>query len=340
LLVVVLLKKLKGIVLVNLQNNIIKKGKVVMKIIDSHFHIWQTLCGLREGKYITKAEKYGKVRKIGQHIERWLPPSFENTVVSPEIALEYMEMVGVDKAVLLQAPCYGNNNEYLSEVVKKYPDKFVAIALIDPREKDLGTNMLEKAIYEQNLCGVKFEIPDYPFHPDEQKYEPLWDRIVDLDIVVIIDMGWGDSEYDFQLDAIKRLLSKYEGMKIIFAHLGVSRLWDLKQKEPFPVLQKTLELADLYKNIWFDLAGVPALYQYPNEKEEYPYPRAQSIIKVAYDKLGPDKLLWGSDFPTIMVLAECTYKQSLDVVKKHCVFISEKDKEKILGGNAEKVFFN
>jgi predicted TIM-barrel fold metal-dependent hydrolase len=310
-----------------------------MKIIDSHFHIWPTLCGLREGKYILKAEKYGKIRKIGQHVERLLPPSFENTVVSPEVALEYMEMVGVDKAVLLQAPCYGNNNEYLAEVVKKYPNKFVAIALTDPREKDLGITMLDKAINEQNLRGVKFELPDYPFHLDEQKYEPLWEKIVNLDILVVIDMGWGDSEYDFPLDAIKHLISKYEGMKIIFAHLGVSRLWDLKQKEPFPVLQKTMELADLSQNIWFDLAGLPAgTAIYTTEKEEYPYPRIQSIIKVAYDKLGAEKLLWGSDFPT--VLCECTYQQSLDIVKKHCTFISEKDKEKILGGNAEKIFFN
>jgi len=310
-----------------------------MKIIDSHFHIWPTLCGLREGKYIKKSEKYGKVRKIGQHIERLLPPSFENTVVSPELALEYMEMVEVDKAVLLQAPCYGNNNEYLSEIVKKYPDKFVAIALIDPREKDLGINMLDKAINEQNLFGVKFELPDYPFHPDEKKYEPLWERIVDLDILVVIDMGWGDSEYNFQLDAMKHLLSKYDGMKIIFAHLGVSRFWDLKQKEPFPVLQKTLELADLSQNIWFDLAGLPMGYfLYPHEKEDYPYPRVQSFIKVAYDKLGAEKLLWGSDFPSI--LSECTYKQSVDIVKKYCTFICEKDKEKILGGNAEKIFFN
>lgn len=317
-----------------MQNVLPREGEIYMNIIDTHFHIWPALCGLREGKYITKAEGYGKVRRIGQRIERWIPPSFVDTVVSPEVALEYMEMAGINKAVLLQAPCYGNNNEYLSSIIQKYPKKFVAIALVDPRENDQGVSNLEEAICKLGLKGVKFELPDYPFHPDEQKYEALWRKILEFDIPVVFDMGWGESEYDFQLAAMKHLVTEYPEMKVIIAHLGVSRLWDPKQDEPFPVLQETLYLANLSQNVWFDLAGLPALC----EEEEYPYPRAQRAIKVAYETLGAKRLMWGSDFPTILL--KCTYQQTVDLIKKHCTFISDEDKKIIFSGNAEEVFFN
>ncbi len=303
-----------------------------MSIIDVHMHIWPALCGTREGNVTTKGDRYGKVRRVGQRVEQWLPPSFVDTVVSPEVALEYMSIVGVDKAVLLQAPCYGNNNEYIAEVVKKCPDKFVGIALTDPRQSDRGVGPLERAICELGLRGVKFELPDWPFRPDEQQYRTLWRKVIDLDVPVIFDLGWGLTEYDFQLDAVKRLVTEYPELKVVLAHLGVSRLWDPSQDMSFPVLRETLTLSNLSPNVWFELAALPALCA----MEEYPYPRAQRIIRVAYETVGAHRLFWGSDFPTILM--SCTYQQSLNLVKKHCGFIKDEDMALILGGNAERFF--
>jgi hypothetical protein len=311
-----------------------------MDIIDCHMHVFPWIHGIRQGKLEERGEKFGYVRLVGDginKIDRYLPPSFHYTSSEPEVALEYMKDAGVSKAVLLQAPCYGNHNEFLSEVVKQYSDKFIAIALVDPRNPRDAVSKLKIAIKELGLRGVKFEVPDTPFHPEDAQFRIIWDTIPELEIPVVVDLGWGEGEYYFLLESIRRVLRKFPELKMCLAHLGVSRLWDPEQKYPFPVLQKTLSLAEEFPNVRFDIAGLPNATAFMGKgEEEYPYPRMQEVIKVACEKAGPDRIMWGSDYPS--VLLSCTYKQAINIVTEHCDFLSKVEKSKIMAENAKKFF--
>ena len=53
--------------------------------------------------------------------------------------------------------------------------------------------------------------------------------------------------------------------------------------------------------------------------------------------LGPSKLLWGADMPNVE--RSCTYRQSLDYLRRYCTFICEADMERILGQNALEIYF-
>jgi len=263
-----------------------------------------------------------------------MPPSFVSCTAEPEVLIEYMSWVGVDKAVLLPSPGYCvNNDEYFSEVVRKYRGRFVALSAIDPRESiQVMIRQLEYAVEELKLRGVKFEPPKTPFWLDDSKYLPFWKKLVELDGVLAIDLGWiQTSPYNFQLDGLRKVLHKFPEMKTLVLHLGVSKLGDLSQKYPFPILQQTLALST-YPYVLFGLAGLDCL----SPSSEYPYPREQEIVKATYERVGAKKLFWGSDFPT--VLKWCTYKQWLDLIKRHCTFIPPDDKKMILGENLESFF--
>jgi len=55
-----------------------------------------------------------------------------------------MDWAGVDGAVLMQSIMYGNHNEYLSDLVKKNPDKFVgSFAFIDSRKGESAIEDLD-----------------------------------------------------------------------------------------------------------------------------------------------------------------------------------------------------
>jgi len=306
----------------------------MFQIVDIHMHCIPFFCGFKNGEWIMRSGKYGKVRLKKGVEERWMPPSFVNSNTDPEMLIEYMDWVGVDKAVLLQAPCYGDHNEYIAEVLEKYPDKFIAgFAVIDPREDiEKIIARVEYTIGELNFKGVKFEPPDTPFWLDDSKYDLLWEKIIELDCFLALDLGLDkESPYSFQLEQLKSVVRKFPSLKLIVLHLGWSKLWDREQKYPFPILQDTLSLAKYSSNVWFGLSSIQEM-----EEGEYPYPRTQEIIKAAFETVGSDKLLWGSDFPSI--LRWCTYKQALDLVKEHCDFLGEKDKRLILGENAIKLF--
>ena len=62
---------------------------------------------------------------------------------------------------------------------------------------------------------------------------------------------------------------------------------------------------------------------------DYPYPEAQALIASMRDQLGAERLVWGSDMPNVERF--CTYKQSLDYVRRYCPFLTAREKDLILG---------
>lgn len=301
-----------------------------MPVIDCHTHIWKNLSGIRRGHLQVVPCKYGKVI-VGEEKKRIFPPSFTKVKCPGTLMLEYMDWVGIDRAVLLPAPFYGDQNQYISYWVRRYPKKFVGFALIDPRRVPGAIDKLRYTVRTLGLKGVKFEVPDTPFLLDDAQIMPLWKKIAQLDILVAIDLGWGEGPYDFQIRRLEKVMQKFSNITFILTHLGVSRLWDLAQKYPFPILQQTLDLSK-YPNVWFDLASLPSFCG----DEEYPYPRAQQILKATYERIGAGRLLWGSDFPG--ALRRCTYQQCIDFIRNHCGFFEKEDKESVLWKNAAKLF--
>jgi predicted TIM-barrel fold metal-dependent hydrolase len=126
-------------------------------------------------------------------------------------------------------------------------------------------------------------------------------------------------------------MERFETMRVVVMHLGGSNLLDTNQRAPFPDLQKTLTLGK-YQNLWFELASIVHM----SGDEEYPFPRVQEIVRIAFETVGPKKLIWGSDFPTALDI--CTYRQTLNLIVRQCEFISEEDMVSILGRNARDAY--
>jgi predicted TIM-barrel fold metal-dependent hydrolase len=68
---------------------------------------------------------------------------------------------------------------------------------------------------------------------------------------------------------------------------------------------------------------------------DYPYPEAQALIRDLRDRFGAGKLVWGSDMPNVERF--CTYKQSVDYVRRYCDFLTAGEKDMILGGNVAEL---
>jgi predicted TIM-barrel fold metal-dependent hydrolase len=63
---------------------------------------------------------------------------------------------------------------------------------------------------------------------------------------------------------------------------------------------------------------------------DYPWEEAVALFRRLFEAFGPRRLCWGSDFPASK--RYCTYRQSLEVVRSHCPFLSEDDRRMVLGG--------
>jgi predicted TIM-barrel fold metal-dependent hydrolase len=229
----------------------------------------------------------------------------------------------------MQGPCYGDQNAYYAELRDRYPDKFIfAFAFVDPRYPEKALRDLDVAIKSHGLNGIKFEPNHTPFWLDDPDLKPVWDKIAELGIVAAIDLGWNPhNEYNMQNDQVEKVIVQYPETPFVLLHFGGSDLGNPDQVYPFPALQKTLELRK-YPNVYFEAGGLVMM----GEEDEYPYERVQDMIRAVWEKVEPERMFWGSDWPYTNQC--CTYPQNVDVLRKHCNFLSEEDKSKILGESA------
>lgn len=302
-------------------------------IIDAHVHIWNKFAGVRFGDTVIEPLGWGMVRQAGK-VYRFLPPEYRDNQAYVEILIANMNENGVDKAVLLQNPCYGDQRDYVRDVIAANPGRFVSLGMIDPRDKVKVLQEMDTLFNDYKFKGFKIEVPDVPFVMDDPEYDFLWRRIIDLGAVVSLDLGWNQGPYDFNIDRFRNVMKKFPTIRAVLCHLGISRLWDPSQEYPFPVLQSTLSLLDINKdNLYFDFSGLQSC----DPSGEYPYFRCLDFLRAVKETCGLDRVMWGSDAP--MLLRTCTYRQTITCLTRHCDFLTDDDYNKLLYKNAEEVYF-
>ena len=68
---------------------------------------------------------------------------------------------------------------------------------------------------------------------------------------------------------------------------------------------------------------------------DYPYAEVQPALESMVERVGCDRLMWGTDMP--FQNRFCTYRQSRDSIEKTCDFLSQADLNLLMGGTAQRV---
>jgi predicted TIM-barrel fold metal-dependent hydrolase len=273
------------------------------------------------------------------HYLQYLPPTITRLSASPELMVAQMDYVGVDKAVFQTGHIYGRLNRFLADAVKRFPERFWALALIDEWRAD-GTEqlrVLDRAINEMGLHGLWFQTGHILQHGrtemfDDPAFHPFWDHVRDMGIPVYLNVtsgAPGPEPYLAELAAFSRWLERYGDVPVMYPH-GLS-LYRFMRDGKISIPEVAWEPLTA-PNVMVEIL-IPI---FQGAIWEYPYVEARPVIREYYERLGPDKLGWGSDMPNVE--RHCTYKQSLDYLRLHCDFIPPNDMAKICGGNVARLF--
>jgi predicted TIM-barrel fold metal-dependent hydrolase len=73
-------------------------------------------------------------------------------------------------------------------------------------------------------------------------------------------------------------------------------------------------------------------------RKQAPYTDLAPMIRRVFQDYGPQRLMWASDCP-FQVEGGHTYEASLALVREHLEFLSRRDREWLLMGTAESLFF-
>ena len=302
---------------------------------------WPSLDSLKEAGF--RAAGHGRFEwKDGEdtYVKQWLPPSVTDMSYPADRLIAEMDYANVDMALLHRTPYLGVGNEFLADCVKQYPDRLRALAhtpeWLVPADPKTAASSIISAVNEQGLSGIQFLPPQMDLYNDEGAWDrdeflPFWDSLVEADIPVFISLKARRAplvdNYLAEHATLRRWISRYPDATVVLTHGLFWQAW--AQPDSFQVpeeLWATFEGNDLGLQLMFPIAVAP--------NYDYPMPQAQSVIKTCAERIGVERMMWGTDMP--MVMRDWSYRQNISFIKDYCDFLGPNDMEMLFGGTIQR----
>ena len=278
------------------------------RIIDAHAHLWMEQDTVVDGQPIHSLDgNRSRSLFFGNEVQM-LPPFMIDGHNTAEVFLSNMDYAQVSAAVVVQEVIDGNQDAYLAEVQKRYPNRFLCCGMIDSKTRELSA---------AQLAFKAFAMPGHRIKEPLQAFLPLFKQLEREG--KYLDMCLADDER--QISEFDEILQECPDLRVAIGHFGMVTT---------PSWRQQILLAR-HKNVMIESGGITWLYN----SEFYPYPSAVRSIREAADMVGMDKLMWGSDYPR--TITAITYRMSYDFVCKSDQLTSEQ-KALFLGANAERFY--
>ena len=284
-----------------------------MDIVDAHVHV-----------FLRRSNEYPR------RTSDLVPADREAPV---ELLLDEMKRAGVSKAVLIQLNEYGEDHRYLSDCLRRFPDRFAGVGLIDPSSEN-PEDRLDDLVRRYGITGIRLTRLD-GLKGDLRSHAAydLWGRCGDLGVKICL-YPWSG-----QLGVFKFFIEEFPDVTVIFDHLGMCpsnfSVDDLGRPRiiteiPPPTLDEILRLSR-HENVYVKLSG-----DYACSHEPYPYPDMKPIYRDLYRAFGAERLMWATDFPWI--IDEPGYERLLRLLDFHLPDLKPWEKSAIMGENAMRIW--
>ena len=277
------------------------------------------------------------------YAKQYLPPYMVDLSHSPDMLVAQMDYLGIDRALLHVNAILGLLNDYHAECVRRYPDRLMALASIREWEieKDPEAELAQvERGYEQGLHGLQFIVTSRFRYGvtkswDSDACRPFWEGVTALGKPVMFTIfppcpGRTLGDYLSQLEIWAGWLQRYPGVPSVLTHGFPFRMFleDNRLKLPDSVFGPFRDSAAKLQLLFHIQLG---------DVFDYPYTELHPTIVQLVERLGSDRLMWGTDMPNVERF--CNYRQTLDTFRVHCQgLIADEDIQNIIGGTARKLF--
>ncbi|MBI5117384.1 amidohydrolase [Candidatus Poribacteria bacterium] len=208
-------------------------------------------------------------------------------------------------------------NDKVAEITKKYPERFIGFAGIDPHKGKAAIAEIDKCIRELRLSGVALRPFMHDIYANDQKYFPIYERCEELGVPIWIhtSINWTtkrrmDYGRPIYLDDV---CIRYPGLKLIAGHGG------------WPWVNEMVALAWRHDNLYLDIsAHRPKYLATQGSGWEMLLHFGNTTIQ--------DKVLFGSDWLNLGMHISKVLEEVRSLPLKPSVL------DKWLHANAERVF--
>lgn len=285
-----------------------------MKIIDTHSHLWLLQDTVVNGYPIRTLEN-GRSLFMGE-VRQMLPPFMIDGHNTAEVFLSNMDYAQVTAAVVVQEFIDGIQNNYLAEVQKRYPERFIVCGMADYRKPGYPEEV--RNLIAQGFRGIA--IPGHRLQTPQGRVSLTSPEMMDMFRLmekkkVFLSITLEDGAV--QVPEMEEVIQECPDLKIAVGHFGMVTV---------PGWMEQIRLAR-HRNVMIESGGITWLFN----DEFYPFKGAVKAIRQAADEVGMNKLMWGSDYPR--TITAITYRMSYDFILK-TTELTDESKALFLGQNA------
>ena len=253
-----------------------------MPIVDTHAHVY--------------------------HPDESLYPMVENPSRPPEATgtVDHLERnmaeAGVERAVLVQTgSAYRWDNRLLADCSRTRSEWAVGVCTLDPRsEGSVGT--LTDLVENHNVRGLRMEEtkdahPLYYHHGAVR----LWESAQELNVVICAHLRTK------HLPQLGDLLSRYPEVPVVLDHAAYPSADEGVDSETVNAVIELTRFQHLHVKLTFGVTG---------SNQTYPFADTHDILRTMIEHFGPDRCMWGSDFPCEHWLKKANYVEHLDLIRE------------------------
>lgn len=242
--------------------------------------------------------------------------------VTAEAMVAAMDEAGIASSALVQAAtCYGYNNAYVADAVKRYPDRFTAVATIDVLADDAVVVMkgwMERGITGLRLYtgGSKLEF-DFSWLNDARSF-PVWEYAGTAGLPICIQARAP------AFPIVAELARRFPQTRIVLDHLA---RMDTTDGPPYAAAAPLFELA-AYPNIY--LKVTPRSFDLAASGKASP----ETFFPKLVSAFGANRIAFGSNYPA----SKGTLRQIVERAKDNFSSLTPEEQNWILGGTAETLY--
>ena len=264
-------------------------------IVDAQVHLW-------------KAESEDWKWVPGRKPQ--LPEPF-----SIEKLVSLMDEAGVDRAVIVPPSWPGDRNDYGLEAARRYPNRFAVMGRLSLQNPE-SVALLPKWKEQPGMLGVRLTFmreqsallasgaADW-FWPAAEK--------AGLPVMFLAPNN---------IPKFAPIAERHPGLRLIIDHMSLMQ--EIAQERRIGrAIDDVVALAK-YPNVSVKLSSAPT-YSF----DPYPWRDMAEHIKRCFDAYGPQRCYWGTDLTN--AFAKSTYRQRITHFTEELPFLSEDDKDWVMG---------
>lgn len=191
---------------------------------------------------------------------------------TPDVLITHLDDAGVDMAV---GCSLGQmiDNDFIAETVRTHPDRFIGFGQVNPRHPDAVETVLRCGA-ELGLRGLKLHPQLHGYHfADHGLLDPIFAAAAEVGLTILVNAL--DDPFCAPL-SIEEISKGHPDVPLLIAHMGT--VWNVVE---------AMLVAERNEHIYLETSGTQFIE-----------------VKMAYDRVGPAKIVMGSDWPGSLFVLE------------------------------------